>query len=198
LQKGRGALGMGNYIPGAFYIAKTEILRSELEESFTDDTALMLKAYSTNRIKLGCLNIPLAFELEKKSFTSWTLQFSRWFVGNLKLYKLWTKVFKNANIRIKIGTFGLIYVWYILPISMILGILCVIFFNLNVFVFLFSYLTLTALLYGIKEVRGLNPIYPIGFWFIYSLAKVCGIILSVYTNFVVLFKKEKSYILYKR
>ena len=126
------------------------------------------------------------------------MQFSRWFIGNLKLYKLWTQAFKNANIRIKIGMFGLIYIWYILPISIIAGILSVIFFNLNVFVVLFSYLTLTALLYGIREIRELNPVYLIGFWLIYSIAKVCGIVVSLYTIFVLLYMKEKRYLIYKR
>jgi len=198
LQNGRGNLRMGNYIPGAFYIAETEVLKSELIESFTDDAALMLKAYSTNKIKLGCLRVPLAYELEKKSFISWTLQLSRWFVGNLKIYKLWMQALKNASMRIKIGIFGLIYIWYILPISIILGILSVVFFNLNVFVLLISYLALTALLYGINEIRKLNPIYTIGFWLIYSLAKFSGILVSVYTNFVASYINGKSYLLYKR
>ena len=73
-----------------------------------------------------------------------------------------------------------------------------IFFNLNVFVVLFSYLTLTALLYGIREIRELNPVYLIGFWLIYSIAKVCGIVVSLYTSFVLLYMKEKRYLIYKR
>ena len=150
-------------------------------DTFTDDIALTLRAYATKGIRLEFLRTPLAFELEKKSFTSWIMQFSRWFIGNLKLYKLQIEAFKKADMKIKIRMFGIIYIWYILSVSITAGILSIMFFKLNIFVFLFSYLAVTVLLYGIDEVRELNTAYLIGFWFIYSLVKVCSIMLSLYT-----------------
>ena len=197
-QCGRGSLGMGYFIPGAFYLAKRSILELRIRNTLTDDLALMLEAYSTRKIRLDLLNLPLAYELEKKSFTAWSMQFSRWFIGNLKIYDMFIEAFGKARSKIKLGILGLLYLWYIIPVSLIFGIILVLFFRFSLMALLFFYVAITLPLFFIKEIRKINPAFVSGFWFVYSFAKVCGLVISPYTYLIYKYRSSKTNLIFKR
>ncbi|MEM3442016.1 MAG: glycosyltransferase family 2 protein [Candidatus Bathyarchaeia archaeon] len=198
LQSGRGALGMGYYIPGAFYIANSVVLKDNLRETFTDDAALMLESYSKKLFNVKLLPEVLAHELEKRTFYSWTMQFSRWFIGNAKIYPLWIDAFAKSETKVRFGIFGLLYIWYVLPLSMTIGMVAVLLGTLNVWLFFAFYAVLTITLYGMKQVRKYGKLYVASFWVVYSLAKTCGILISPYILEVIKRDVSKSRIIFKR
>ncbi len=198
LQKGRGALGFGYYLPGAFYLAKRRQLIANIREGMVDDSKLMLRAYERKMLKLDCIPVPLAYELEKGTFTAWSLQISRWFLGHLQMSPQWLLFFKNAEPKVKFGGFGLIYIWYVFPIALALSTALALLNGFNPYLLLSFYITITLILYTVKEIRQYHPVFVILFWPVHILVKVVGMSLTLYTFYVMQFNRQKSYVCYKR
>jgi cellulose synthase/poly-beta-1,6-N-acetylglucosamine synthase-like glycosyltransferase len=198
LQTGRGTLGMGYYIPGAFYIARSALLKNNMQETFTDDVALMLGSYSGKKFRMILLPEVLAYELEKSSFYSWTIQFSRWFIGNVKIYRLWSSALIKSKMRVKFGIIGLLYIWYLLPISIVVGIFAVLLGLLNVWLLITFYALLTIILCSMKPIYKYGTFYIGAFWLVYSLSKVAGILISPYVLIMLKSNESKRYIIFKR
>jgi hypothetical protein len=198
LQTGRGTLGMGYYIPGAFYIAKSMLLKNNMQETFTDDVALMLQSYSMKKFRMALLPEVLAYELEKSSFYSWTMQFSRWFIGNVKIYKLWSSALIKSKMKVKFGIIGLLYIWYVLPISIAIGIFAVLLGVLNIWLFILFYALLTIILCLMKPVYKYGPFYIVAFWLVYSLSKITGILISPYIFIMLRYNESRRYVIFKR
>jgi cellulose synthase/poly-beta-1,6-N-acetylglucosamine synthase-like glycosyltransferase len=202
LNKGRGALEMGYYITGPFYIIRTRLLIENLRESLAYDFDLSLRLYCNRNTIVTYFPTCLATELEKASFRSMIIQYSRWTLGHISLNEDYKRFFIGAKTKIRVGVFGLIWFWYVMPLSLLLGlVLGVVFAQFNILllgIVGFYYFVLTCILIEIKEIRSYKKEDIASFWLISAILRVCGMIMVPYTYYIRKYKREHAYRLYKR
>ena len=205
--RGRAALGLGSYIPGAFAVYRTKFLRAELKPLMKNDfvmhdLGLTMTLYANNVDKLYFISEEVGTELERSTFSSWMLQYTRWFMGSFGLISVGSKVFSDATKGIKIGTLGLIVIWNILPLAMSTGFVLSIvglFLGSQFFVaYIAVYLTLTLILLTLPDARAYGTHYCVLYWLLASFIQSFGFIGSVYGFAFAKYQENKTYMLFKR
>ncbi|MGA2800453.1 MAG: glycosyltransferase family 2 protein [Candidatus Micrarchaeaceae archaeon] len=205
--KGRAILGLGSYIPGAFAVYRTKFLKAELKPLMKNDfvmhdLGLTMRLYANSNDKLYFIPEEVGTELERSTFSSWALQYARWFMGSFGLVSAESKVFSDAKNSIKIGTLGLIVIWNILPLSMSLGFLLSIvglFFGLQFFLaYMVAYLILTLILLTLSDARNYGIHYCVLYWLLSPFIQSFGFVASIYGFALAKYHENKTYTLFKR
>jgi cellulose synthase/poly-beta-1,6-N-acetylglucosamine synthase-like glycosyltransferase len=205
--KGREALGLGSYIPGAFAVYRTRFIKAELKSLMKNDfvmhdLGLTMNLYAHDDTEPYFIPKKIGTELEKSTFSGWILQHARWFMGSLRLISVELEVLTKAKKSIVIGTIGLILVWNILPVAIFIGfILSVIGFLLGLKFFMayvMVYLVITIILLTLSDARKYGISYCILFWLVASIIQSLGIIASIYGFIIAKYHENKTYILFKR
>ncbi|HUC39112.1 MAG TPA: glycosyltransferase family 2 protein [Candidatus Acidoferrum sp.] len=205
--KGRNAVGFGCYIPGAFAVYRTALLRNEFKHLMANnfimhDLGLTLRLSAHGYDKLYFIPDVVGTELEKHTFKGWILQHARWFMGTLGLIPEYLKIFSSAKIKIRIGTFGILLIWIILPFALFSGILISIIglvFGLKFFeLYVVTYAILTCIIFTLPDARAYGALYCLLEWFFSSLATSLGILASAYGFIFAKYYENKTYILFKR
>lgn len=202
LQKGRGAIGMGYYIPGSFYIIKKRILLEGMNDGYTYDFGLALRLYAKKDTKFTIIPEPLSTELEKSSFKSWCLQYSRWTLGEIGLGSIYIRFFKEAKTKVKVGFAGVLWLWYAMPLSTFLGFwIALLTHNIYkpfIFIYLIYYLFMVLILISLPETRKYGKIYIFSHWLLSSLVKSIGMFLSIYAYIIKKYRSKDTYRIYAR
>ena len=100
--------------------------------------------------------------------------------------------------KVKFGIIGLLYIWYVLPISIAIGIFAVLLGVLNIWLFILFYALLTIILCLMKPVYKYGPFYIVAFWLVYSLSKITGILISPYIFIMLRYNESRRYVIFKR
>jgi len=205
LQKGRGALGMGYYVPGSFYIVSTQLLSTLLQglpPTFTYDFHLALRLYSSSSVTFSFVPEFLSSELERSSFSSWCLQYARWTSGKFMAGDTYARFLRHATTMIRVGFLGVMWIWYVLPLSIVAGlaILLVLDHSNGWFCgsFLSFYFFLTLTLACMRDARGYGTGYLLSHWLVSSIVKSLGMLLSVQVYLVTRRKKSATHVLFGR
>ncbi len=206
--KGRAALDLGCYIPGAFAVYRTNFLNKELKPLMRNnfvmhDVGFMLKLYAGKENKMCFIPDVVGTELEKSSLTAWTLQYMRWMMGMAGLLPALKEIFSKARNKIKVGTFGLMMIWKVLPITLFLGLLLSIagaFFYGPLFLefYIIVYAILTFILFTISDVRAYGLLYCVLFWGVSQTVKAIATLASLYGFAFAKYRENKLYMLFKR
>jgi cellulose synthase/poly-beta-1,6-N-acetylglucosamine synthase-like glycosyltransferase len=205
--KGRAAMGLGWYIPGAFAVYRTALLKKEfgrfLKNRFVmQDYGLTLRLLASNYGT--CYFIPevVGTELEKSTFSGWLLQNMRWFIGNLGLKKEYYDLFAGATGRIKTGSVGLVILWWWFPVALFVGFAWAavgVYFGLDFLVPLAAaYLAATIVLLTLPDIRRYGVLNCIIYWLIKSAINSLAIVSSVYGILFERYQTNKLYKMYKR
>jgi cellulose synthase/poly-beta-1,6-N-acetylglucosamine synthase-like glycosyltransferase len=208
LVKGRGALGMGYYFPGNFAVIKSSTLRRSIKRLIKNNTmtmydlGTMLQLYASKKGRLSFIGVPVVTEAERGSFKGWALQSSRWFIGTFGLYSYYKNFFTSAENKLKVGWFGVIWSWRILPVALVIGLALVPLSLNGTYAFLIfyiaTYMILTLILFSISEERGYGTTHLLLHWLVTSLVKSFAILIAIYEYVFIRFKREELYKLFVR
>lgn len=205
--RGRAATGLGWYIPGAFAVYKTELLRKELGRSLKNnfvmqDYWLTLRLLANRYDKCYFLPAVVGTELEKGTFSGWLLQYMRWFIGSIGLSREYLGFFSNAKARIKAGMLGQVILWWWFPVALFIGFFVSAisaYFNLSFFLFYaLVYLVATAVLLSLPDIREYGVMNCSFYWLIKSLISSLAIVSAIYGILFEKYHTNELYKMYKR
>ena len=204
--KGRAAMGMGPYIPGAFATYRTEFLRNEFihlqQNTFVSyDLGLTLRMLA-NKEPFYYIPGEVGTEFERSSFRGWLLQHARWFSGSLGLVRAYAALFRTAGMHIRLGVVGDVWMWRIMPAAMILGLLVSVaelFYGWQfVCLYVGVYVALTAIILTLPGARKFGIGYCMAYWCCSSLIKSLAVPVAVYAWLYARYRRDKLYVLFKR
>jgi cellulose synthase/poly-beta-1,6-N-acetylglucosamine synthase-like glycosyltransferase len=205
--KGRASLGLGWYIPGAFAVYRTTLLRSEfknlLKNNFvSQDFGLSLRLLTNKYDKCYFAPEVVATELEKSTFSGWLLQQTRWFMGYFGMCTLLSDLFSRAKAQIKVGIVGLFFIWNIFPyalfVGLIIGLICLFFNPTFLIAYAIAYIAATLIVLSLKDTRKYGLGHQLSYWFMTSLINSLAVPLSIYGFIFANYNEGELYTLFKR